>query len=222
MMARPRAMNFLHLPSHHQSCHTEAVPLTKEGNTIDIVVSMGVSVTGPLGKPDEFTVTNIDDVEPYAGGIKIKGKRLSTTLFLEDGNGKELAKIVRSGGKKGIPKAFDICTPRPFHRDQKPDLDDKSNDGFYEYCWAKVSGDKDGDLKLTIDTWSPENGGGYVTTYTSEPYHPHAAAADIYPPIVFKSSDGSNVAFAGAKKLVLAHLWGLLGWYTLLLEWIHV
>lgn len=164
---------------------------------MDIVVSMSVGIPGPLGKPDHFVVTNIDDDEPYANGIKIKGKRLSTTLVLEDGNGEELARIIKSGGKKGNPTTFDVCAFRPFHKDQRPDTDDK---GDALYCWAKVSGDNLGDLKLKVETRSPDNGGSYVKMYTSEPYHPHAADDDVYPPIIFKRRDGSNVAFAGAKR----------------------
>lgn len=155
---------------------------------------MTVSIPGPLGKPDQFVVTNVDDDEPYAGGIKVKGKRLSTTLFLEDGNGNELADIMKTGGKKGVPTTFKICATRPFHKNQPPETDDKGNQHF---CWAKVSGD---DLKLKVEMWSPENGGGYVKAYHSEPYHAHAAASDVYPPLVWKKRDGSNVAFAGAKR----------------------
>lgn len=173
------------------------MPLTEEGKTIDIVVSMSVGIPGPLGNPDHFAVTNIDDDEPFAGGIKIRGKRLTSSLFLEDGNGKELATIIQYGGKKGVPKTYAICTLRPFHKDQPPETDDKGN-SFY--CWGKVSGDNLGDLKIKVDTWCPDNGGGFVRTYHSEPYHAHAAADDVYPPLVFKRRDGSNVAFAGAKR----------------------
>lgn len=176
---------------------TDAVPTTQEGKNVDVVVTMSVSIPGPLGRPNHFTVTNVDDDEPYAGGINIKGKRLSSTLFLEDGNGEELARIIKTGGKKGDPITYDICSFRAFHDAQRPDADDK---GDALYCWAKVSGDTDGDLKLTVETWSPDNGGGYVKMYTSEPYHAHAADEDMYPPLVFKRRDGSNVAFAGAKR----------------------
>lgn len=128
-----------------------------------------------------------------------------STLFLEDGKGHEIAWIVKTGGKKGIPLVFKICASRPFHKSQKPETDDNGN-SFY--CWAKISGDQCGDLKLTVETWSPDDGGGYVNMYTSKPYHAHAAAKDIYPPVVFKRRDGSNVAFAGAKRASASQFMG--------------
>lgn len=71
----PRLLDCQCPTSHSLFCPSAAaVPTKEEGKTIDIVVSMNVSVPGPMGKPDQFTVTNIDDNEPYAGGIKIKGK----------------------------------------------------------------------------------------------------------------------------------------------------
>jgi hypothetical protein len=68
-----------------------AVPLKEAGSTIDVKISMSITTPGPLGKPDKFTVTNLSDGKPYAGGIHIKGMRMSTALALKDGHGKELA-----------------------------------------------------------------------------------------------------------------------------------
>lgn len=78
-------------PSFIQQTTLAAVPLKEAGSTIDVEISMSITTPGPLGKPDKFTVTNLSDGKPYAGGIHIKGMRMSTALALEDGHGKELA-----------------------------------------------------------------------------------------------------------------------------------
>jgi hypothetical protein len=90
------AENFRHLIKRHPGepnlgNGTAAVPLKEAGSTIDVEISMSITTPGPLGKPDKFTVTNLSEGKPYAGGIHIKGMRMSTALALEDGHGKELA-----------------------------------------------------------------------------------------------------------------------------------
>jgi hypothetical protein len=178
-----------------------AVPLKEAGTTLDIIVSMGVSVPGALSKPDSFTVTTASDNKPFAGGVQVVGKRMTDTLFLEDGNGKELARIFKSGGKMGKSATYEICGYKPFVEGQLSKQQQPGQDGRELFSWAKVSGDGFGSLKLHVQMYhGPEQ---YVETYFSEPNLPeggYKALKGIYPPVIFKKTDGTYVAFVSERK----------------------
>lgn len=159
---------------------------------------MGVSTPGPLARPDTFAVTNLSEGTPYAGGIKIKGMRMSTTLALEDGHGKELARILKSGGKMGKPATYEVCGYHPFFKGQTS-KGQPGKDGKEMFSWAKVDGDSFGSLKLHVKMCKSH--GEYVETYYSAPNMPEGGAAalkDRFPPIIFQNTDGEYVAFVSA------------------------
>jgi hypothetical protein len=160
---------------------------------------MSITTPGPLGEPDKFTVTNLSDGKPYAGGIHIKGMRMSTALALEDGHGKELASIFKSGGKMGKPAMYEICGYHPFVKSQMSIQGQPGKDGKELFSWAKVSRDGFGSLKLHVKIFKGHD--DYVETYYSEPNMPEGGPAtlkDRYPPVIFKKTDGEYVAFVSA------------------------
>lgn len=158
---------------------------------------------GPLSKPDSFAVTNASDKKPFAGGIKIVGKRMTDTLFLEDGHGKELARIFKTGGKLGKPATYEICGYKPFVKGQMSKEQQPGKDGKELFSWYKIHGDGFGSLKLHIEKYHKQGDHNYVEAYSSEPNLPeggYPALKGRYPPVIFRKTDGSYVTFMSEHK----------------------
>jgi hypothetical protein len=174
---------------------TLAVPSEKEGELTDFIVDQSIAdgVLASAGRLIFHSFTFHDKHgQPYAGGIKVTGKRFTKNLYLLDGEGKELACMIEQPKNSAA-----VLSTRPFFPRQ--DVSPLTVDNQVMYDWCKISNDDFGTGVCTVEL--PSTKGGFVVGYTT---HSHISPEDLakgHTPIIsVQQAGGAYVALIKDSK----------------------
>jgi hypothetical protein len=151
---------------------TDAIPFEEEDRLLDIIISQGIA-DGPFAHGgiefQSFTVLTKEG-QPYAGGIKVEGKRYNKNLFLLDDKGTELACMYEE-----TPEDTLILSSRPFFPGQEfSSITVEKSHGMYE--WYKISSDPSCIGSCTVQVASKT--GGFVAGYKTQAHISPVSAAE--------------------------------------------
>jgi hypothetical protein len=161
---------------------------------LDLIINQGIA-DGPFTNGtlffESFTVLTIEG-QPYAGWIKVHGKRFTTNLFLVDDKGNELACMYEDSHKNTL-----ILSSRPFFPGQGVSSFTVEKHSMYE--WYKISRDNFGLGSGTVEVASKD--GGFVAGYTTQMHtSPEDIAKGHAPVVSVQQAGGAYVALTKHTK----------------------
>lgn len=173
---------------------TDAIPFEEEGRMLDLIINQGIA-DGPFANGsllfESFTVLTKEG-QPYAGGIKVHGKRFTKNLYLVDDKGNELACMYEDAHKNTL-----ILSSRPFFPGQGVSSFTVEKHSMYE--WYKISRDNLGLGGGTVEVASKK--GGFVAGYTTQMHtSPEDIAKGHAPVMSVQQAGGAYVALTKQTK----------------------